>query len=1340
MNDLTGLQGDFDLTDGVADAGGGVVTLNAALQQARYNVEHGSGPETLSFAASGTLSQPISADFALTVNGGSGQPFLGAIALSAGGTVQNIVNATGAITVTGGVTTNVASQIRFVSAGASLAVGAIAPTVSGVLFTALGSLAVSGIGGSVTAVSGPVDVTVSGFGAVVDGISARGIRITGDENTVRDSTFVGGTPSENAHRVGSLGTVGIWIDGGNWNAVLDNTVRDVPGYGIAVDQTPTGRAEGNTVSGNTVSNTTIGSSGQSNAFGGVGVRALGGLNTRFLDNVVTGSEAHGIDASNSLGVTISGNHVVGLGSSSAFGWAHGIRVEGGSNDTKNHVLVTGNTVEDSPSTGIDIQNARTLDATGNAVTGGGGIGILVGATSSAAELYTVSDNTGQAVAVTMTHGHSRLSATGNEVERLTADGVGAYSVAVDTNTVGQSGGKGDVAVAVGFVSQSLSVSNNTARSMSVVANTPGDHRGAINSNLVNAAGLSTTAGLVVTGNYRDIDGNTVGGASAGGLVYTGSAGRLLNNRVGAVGGSSGSGNAGTGLSVVGNSNTLTGNRVEGNTGVGLRLDGNNNTVGTPSQGDANTIRANGSALGVRGHGIWATGTGNTFRTNSIAANGGRGIALGAPDRLLINDSGSYGSDGEYVAADGDTGANGLQNHPVYSHTDAQGRVFWVLNSTPGRTFAVDFFANPTRTANDFGEGETFLFSVQVGSESDPEGDGRFVFQVSGLPSGGLISATATDTATGNTSELSLVDQDGDALADEWEARGIDTNLDGVPEVVLPGAVLTQRDIYVEVDSMAGFAPLTAAVPGVPGDLATGTSLDYVVKSFLAAPAALTQSPGGIRLHVQLDPTEQAVAPVDFPNGLADLDVFKAAHFGTAVEHGNAEKLFAKSLAFRYAVFGRLSGSGSGSGFAELYGNDFAVTLGAPGWRNPEYRREQLWAEDQAATFMHELGHTLGLRHGGGGTDPGHSLLNTDDPTRDTNYAPNYYSVMNYAWEYRYSRNRAYTQGEQDFADTWRLEFSRNTLNPLDDATLNEANAIAPPGTSFPNARPTVRLGGVIGPVVPGARTGEYGPFRGGYASTYLYPPTGDGMGTYLGPQFVRMDGPVDWNGDGDTNDTGVRRVLADKNGDDAIGGPGGFSLFSPDGNGGQTSNTYEEDPLATLRTFAPDWSFLLFNFRESPNFPAGSHVGHGDHAGDEDDALGIDELALDIIAEQGGADVGVRVETSATTVLAGQSVTYTVTVKNDGPGDAGAVEVSETIPAGFVLTASSSNAKLTGNVLSFSLPTLGAGQTAVFTFTLLAQSAGTATHTLNVFTLGDTNPANDTFATTTTVWPGGTAA
>ena len=55
--------------------------------------------------------------------------------------------------------------------------------------------------------------------------------------------------------------------------------------------------------------------------------------------------------------------------------------------------------------------------------------------------------------------------------------------------------------------------------------------------------------------------------------------------------------------------------------------------------------------------------------------------------------------------------------------------------------------------------------------------------------------------------------------------------------------------------------------------------------------------------------------------------------------------------------------------------------------------------DQAGTFMHELGHNLGLRHGG---------------TDESNYKPNYLSVMNYAFQF-YGLIKNNSQGNFDYS-------------------------------------------------------------------------------------------------------------------------------------------------------------------------------------------------------------------------------------------------------------------------------------------------------------------------------------
>ena len=75
--------------------------------------------------------------------------------------------------------------------------------------------------------------------------------------------------------------------------------------------------------------------------------------------------------------------------------------------------------------------------------------------------------------------------------------------------------------------------------------------------------------------------------------------------------------------------------------------------------------------------------------------------------------------------------------------------------------------------------------------------------------------------------------------------------------------------------------------------------------------------------------------------------------------------------------------------------------------------------DQAGTFMHEVGHTLGLRHGG----------------RDgINCKPNYLSVMSYA--------RQFSDGAP--LSGRRLDYSRNELPTLDETALNESAGIGRP--------------------------------------------------------------------------------------------------------------------------------------------------------------------------------------------------------------------------------------------------------------------------------------------------------
>lgn len=306
----------------------------------------------------------------------------------------------------------------------------------------------------------------------------------------------------------------------------------------------------------------------------------------------------------------------------------------------------------------------------------------------------------------------------------------------------------------------------------------------------------------------------------------------------------------------------------------------------------------------------------------------------------------------------------------------------------------------------------------------------------GFNSLGQIAFVAefTDFTEGVFITGASLDSDGDGLLDAWETEGggLDVNNDGIIDLDLYalGARPDRLDLFVEVDAMAGFAP----EPGVKMMLE---------KAFREAPVTACGNPG-IELHLSpSDPAsmidEDDIQPEHLwiPTSLAkwspDFDAIKDEHFGTEAErmHANSEHILeAKRRVFRYALFARTYGldptgvlASDSSGLAERPGDDFLVSLGHPAWLDVFAQQGNAYkAQVEAGTFMHELGHTLGLKHGGdqGGGGEGEQ----DD--MQFNYKPNYYSVMNHLWQYPWARNVG-----------WRLDYSHGNLITLDENNLNE---------------------------------------------------------------------------------------------------------------------------------------------------------------------------------------------------------------------------------------------------------------------------------------------------------------
>lgn len=196
------------------------------------------------------------------------------------------------------------------------------------------------------------------------------------------------------------------------------------------------------------------------------------------------------------------------------------------------------------------------------------------------------------------------------------------------------------------------------------------------------------------------------------------------------------------------------------------------------------------------------------------------------------------------------------------------------------------------------------------------------------------------------------DTDGDALLDGWEVNGEASGVE-------LGGTLDPRhkDVLVELDYMKGHR-------------LDDRALRMVVEAFANAPV---NNPDGVPgIHLVIDQDDEIPHRDTLPSGdettFIVVQQIAEEHFGSA-----------RSRAYHYAVSGHQLEDGS-SGRSNGFGsNMFVVTLGTEGRVDSTGT-----TTEQAGTFMHELGHNLGLRHGG---------------SENTNYKPNYFSVMNYSFQF-----------------------------------------------------------------------------------------------------------------------------------------------------------------------------------------------------------------------------------------------------------------------------------------------------------------------------------------------------
>jgi Big-like domain-containing protein len=203
------------------------------------------------------------------------------------------------------------------------------------------------------------------------------------------------------------------------------------------------------------------------------------------------------------------------------------------------------------------------------------------------------------------------------------------------------------------------------------------------------------------------------------------------------------------------------------------------------------------------------------------------------------------------------------------------------------------------------------------------------------------------------------------------------------------------------------------------------AIKKVVDAFAASPYTSPTGSTGINLHVDQGPssilnytTNATWGPLSRANQLTHVTNLGSGSYDWSAFQALKDANFTptgRTPIFHYVISAHNYDSTTSSGISRGIGaSDLIVSLGS-------FTNGVGSVDEQAGTLMHELGHNLGLRHGG------------DD---STNYKPNYLSIMSYGFQ---------LGGVIKGGVAGTFDYSQSALATLNENTLSEPAGIGAPG-------------------------------------------------------------------------------------------------------------------------------------------------------------------------------------------------------------------------------------------------------------------------------------------------------